>query len=91
MNRKRKADQLRKALIKISTDFKEVSLNRDDDGTLLPKKHRGYNVRVTINGYRLYCPDKNRYEAYKAAYDAAKWLMTEPLFDEKEAGLASKT
>lgn len=76
MNRKRRAQQLRKNIMKLGTIVQEEILNKDDDGTIWPdKRDWGYCVRAVVNGWHISAPDDCWYEAYKGCLEAAKWAM----------------
>ena len=76
MNRKCRAKQIRKSILKMGTIIREEILNKDDDGTVIPnKKEWGYSVEAIVNGWRITAPDDCWYQAYKGCLEAAKWAM----------------
>ena len=76
--RTNKLRKMRKNVMRMATRIEEVVLNRDDDGTLWPKKDRGVSVHAIVNGWSIAAPDKTWYEAYKGCLECAKWAMTQP-------------
>ena len=77
--RQRIARRFRKNIMRLGTIVREEALNRDEDGTLYPKKDRGYCVEAIVNGWHISAPDDNRYESLKSCLDAAKWAMEQKL------------
>lgn len=74
MNRKRKANQIRKNIMRVATIKSEKFLNRLNDGMkIYPKKEWGYCIEVEANGYCISAPDNDRYSAFKGAWKAVKW------------------
>lgn len=65
--------QLRKNLMRMGDIVREESLNKDEYGNKVPKRERGYSVKIIVNGYQIYAADTSAYEAYKGAIFAAKW------------------
>lgn len=65
--------QLRKNLMRMGNIVREEFLNKDEYGNKLPKRERGYSIKIIVNGHRIYAADTSAYEAYKGAIFAAKW------------------
>lgn len=78
MNRKRRACQLRKNIMRLGTIIREEVLNKDEDGNIEPdKKEWGYRVEAIVNGWHITAPDDSWYEAYKGCLECAEWAMTQ--------------
>ena len=82
MNRKSVMRKRRKDLLRWSKgEYKESVLNLDMDDKIIPdRKQWGYCVECNVNGYSIGAPDRTRFEAIYAAWDCAKWALTQPNF-----------
>ena len=81
MNRKSIIRRNRKKLMRLGEITEEIVLSRDDDGVKYPKKEWGYSVHCKVNGWTICAPDRNKYEAFKGALEAAEWA-TERSYDD---------
>lgn len=72
----------RKNVYRHATKVTEKVLNKDDDGTILPRKEWGYCVNAVINGYRISSPDDSWYLAWQGMNACAKWAISQPHFND---------
>ena len=86
MNRKSIIRRNRKEILRMGGKIETEVLNRDDEGRLYPKSQWGYCVRVRINGWHCSAPDRNWYDAWKAALDVSKWAAEQEPFSEASDG-----
>ena len=63
-------------------ELTEKVLNKDDDGTILPRKEWGYCVNAVINGYRISSPDDSWYLAWQGMNACVKWAISQPHFND---------
>ena len=76
MNRKSVTRARRKEIMRLGTITWEGWLNSYEDGSpKLPRKEWGYSVHADVNGWHIYAPDHNPFEAYKACLECARMCM----------------